>query len=206
MSVQSAVTRALRSGGVVSPNEYQNIYSEVLPHIDIAQLEQDSYLINAEDARELRRMVFRNPEEERSFYVGLLYQSRQRVLGQILNRVASLPRLELNSTFICHEGEGESQVEASCYREDEGVISLRPNERGEHLFSNPLLAFLGRILPANSFIGLSAEGAQGELTSIQLLDGVFFTADNYEDLATARETQISIASLRALLRTEISNP
>src|SRR5437868_7029772 len=134
MSVQSAVTRALRSGGVVTPNEYPSIYSEVLPHIDISQIAEGSYLIGAEDARELRRIVFRNPEEERSFYVGLLYQSRQRVLGQLLNSIGDVPRSERGPTFLCHEGEGDSQVEASCYREQDGLISLKPNERGEHSF------------------------------------------------------------------------
>jgi len=203
MSLTRIIDRALRSGGVATPNEFQGIYAEVLPHLDLAQIVQGQYIVNHDDAAQLRRLVFQNPGEERNFYVGLLYQARQRVLGQVLQRVAEVPASERAATFLCHEGDAARAV--SCYGDHDGVVTLRPNHHEEgNSFSDPFLSFLGRILPSDAFIGLSQDGAEGELTSIQLLDGVFFTADNFSEQSMPSETQISMVSLRALVQTEIS--
>ncbi|MFO1462428.1 MAG: hypothetical protein U1F66_01495 [bacterium] len=203
MSVRQAVSRAMRSGGVVIPGEFEAIQNEAIASLNIAQLHSGDYLFRGEDAAALRRMAFRNDEERRDFAIGLLHLARDRVLAQIAQAIEALPSEDRARSLACYgtrrEGSGLRFEAAACFAS--GMSLGRPEDAGTGSgFSSGLQRFLQNLLPASGFIGLAEPSTPSTLTAIQLLDGVFFTVENYSAASLPRDTQVSAAMLASLYR------
>src|SRR5262249_26998022 len=128
MSVRQAVTRAMRSGHVITPNEFPAIQGEAVASLDIGQLHSGDYLIRGEDAEALRAAHFRNAEEQRDFYLGLLHQVRDRVLVQLVQAMRAVPAGEATATLGCRRrGQDGSFHAENCFGERDGQVYLWPS-------------------------------------------------------------------------------
>jgi len=213
MSVNQAVTRAMRSGRVVTPNEFEAIQTEAVATVDIAQLHAGDYLFRGEDAASLGRMRFRNDEERRDFFLGLLNQSRDRILTQIATAMGAVPSAEVASRLSCTRsaGLGREEVYAeACFSDRNGIMVLSGRSCSTSMpgscHESGLLTFLAARLPANAFVGISDPANASDLAAIQLLDGVMFTHENFTSESLPRETQISATMLRGLYRAVVCDP
>ncbi|HKY63289.1 MAG TPA: hypothetical protein VJR29_07710 [bacterium] len=205
MSVLEAVTRAMRSGRVISPNEFPNIQREALATVDLSQLHPGDYLLRGEAAEALRGARFRNAAEQRTFYVSFLSQARDRILGQLQSAFAEVPVEERPQRLGCFEVTGEGAAAhftpASCFISGGLGYGLRAGlspTSGHAGFGNGLLHYLGETLPLPAFLGLA--GDDRGFFEIQLLDGVQFTADNFAAAGLPAETRINASTLRLIYR------
>ena len=212
MSVRQAVNRAMRGDRVVAPEEFEAIYSEATASLDIQQLHSGDYLFRGEDATALRRMRFRNEEIRREFAIGLLGRARERVFSQLAQMLEAVPAADRDRTLGCFSTSGTSSTAVSCFRETEGSLSIWAGHVATSEppieYYNGLLAFLGRSLPASAFFGILPPGYREgttvpSLAAIQLLDGVFFTLDNFRDAELPADTRISSSMIRSLYRSQI---
>ncbi len=214
MSVNQAVTRAMRSGRVVTPNEFEAIQTEAVATVDITQLHSGDYLFRGEDAAALGRMRFRNDEERRDFYLGLLHQSRDRILTQIATAMGAVPTAEVAARLYCSSrtvgGGSDGLTPDACFSDASGTMVLRgrtcnPATPGS-CHESGLLMFIAALLPVNAFIGISDPNNVSDVAAIQLLDGVRFTRENFQTESLPRETQISATMLRGLYRAVACEP
>lgn len=210
MTLRQAVTRAMRSGGVVIPGEFEPIQSEAVASLDISRLHNGDYLFGGDDAAALRRMRFRNDEERREFAVGLLGMARERVLAQLAQRLESVPAAERSRSLGCFITTAGAPSPVTCYTTEGTAIWSGFVTEGSpaHSYYNGLLAFLQTALPAHAFIGLTPPDYRPgtnpvSLASIQLLDGVFFTAENFRAAELPAETRISSTMIRGLYRSQV---
>ena len=200
MSVLEAVTRAMRSGHVVIPSEFPSIQREALATIDISQMHPGDYLLGGADAEALRGASFRNPEEQRAFYVSFLHQARDRVLTQLQAAMARRTTEQPTSlgcfTYV-PVGTAAQYTPASCF-ESGAFRSMSEAAAGHPGFSSGLLHFLGQSLPAPGFLGVP--GSSSSFSEIQLLDGVMFTSENMATSSLPADTRINSSTLRVLYR------
>lgn len=206
MSVREAVDRAMRNRRV-DRREFAAIHEELINNLSLTEMQALAasdpdapvYLIRPEDREVLGEARFRNESERRDFYVGYLTLARQRLMTEIVRSIRDVPEAERASTFRCREADAE----ISCFREADGIVALWASHgEGESAVVNSLLRFFGRALPRGGFVGLSSV-AGGDLTGVQLLDGVFFTLDSVGEAALPAETQLSVSVLRGLVRTQV---
>jgi len=210
MTLRQAVDRAMRSGRVVAPDEFEAIYGEAAASLDITQLHSGDYLFRGADATALRRMRFRSDEERREFGVGLLGRARERVLGQLAQMLEAVPAEDRASSLGCFITTEGTAAPVTCYTTEGTAIWAGFTTEGSpaHSYYNGLLAFLGRALPAQAFVGLTPpdyrEGTTPvSLAAIQLLDGVFFTVENFRAAELPAETRISSGMIRSLYRSQV---
>ncbi len=205
MSVREAVARAMRSGRVITPREFPAIQSEIVDSIEITRMRPGDYLIRARDAEALTGARFRNSREQREFYLGVLHQARETVMTQLRRAVESIPQAQRAERFGCRQGPWPIPEDAAemrpidCFNESNGRVSLWLTAYAEEpprVWKNGLLRYLGSLLPAQAFISPPGDS----LYEIQLLDGVFFTAENFSESELPADTRINASMLRALLR------
>lgn len=214
MSVRQAVARAMRSGGVVVPSEFEAIQTQALVSVDVTQLHSGDYLFRGEDVAALGRMRFRNDEERRDFFLGLLQQSRDRILTQIATAMGAFPSAEVASRLYCFSrtvGAGSDTVTPdACFSDASGTMVLSGRVCSASMpascHESGLLTFLSGLLPLNAFVGLSDTANPYNLVGVQLLDGVMFTRENFQSQSLPRETQISATMLRGLYRAVVCDP
>lgn len=208
MTVLEAVARAMRSGRVITPNEFSAIQREALATVELSQMHPGDYLLRGEAAEALRGARFRNVAEQRTFYVSFLSQARDRVLGQLSAAIAAIPADDRSRRLACFEVAGEGAAAlftpASCFFSGGLGYGLRAGLQpaaGHVGFGNGLLRYLGETLPLQAFVGLpdSAEG----FSEIQLLDGVQFTAENFSSSELPAETRINASTLRLVYRVNV---
>jgi len=209
MSIREAVTRAMRGDRTVVPGEFAALQSEAVAAVDITQMHTGDYLLRGDDAVALRNARFRNSSERREFYLGFLQQARERVLVQILQGMQAMPTAERSRSLACYATqEGHSEA-VTCFHEEDGQRSIWAGYTGTSEppvgYYNGLLAFLGRSLPANGFVGIVPNNGSSSqlLAEIQLLDGILFTADNFHGESLPAETRISVGEIRALYRSSV---
>lgn len=210
MSLRQAVDRAMRSGRVVTPDEFDAIQSEAAASLDITQFHDGDYLFGGSDAAALRRMRFRNDEERHTFAVGLLSHSRERVLAQLAQMLEAVPQTERPMRLGCYITTGDTSTPVTCYTTEGTAIWAGFTTEGSpaHSYYNGLLAFLQSALPAHAFIGLTPPDYRPgsvpvSLAAIQLLDGVFFTTENARSADLPSETRISSTMIRSLYRSQV---
>jgi hypothetical protein len=209
MTVLEAVARAMRSGRVITPNEFPAIQREALATVELSQMHPGDYLLRGEAAEALRGARFRNEAEQRTFYVSFLSQARDRVLGQLSAAIAAIPDADRSRRLACFEVSGEGAAaqftRASCFFSGGLGYGLRAGLRpaaGHAGFGNGLLRYLGETLPLQAFVGLPGSSAEG-FSEIQLLDGVQFTAENFSSAELPAETRINASTLRLVYRVDV---
>ncbi|MCE9626170.1 MAG: hypothetical protein K8R69_12095 [Deltaproteobacteria bacterium] len=209
MSVREAVTRAMRGDRMVVPGEFAALQSEAVAAVDITQMHTGDYLLRGDDAVALRGARFRNSSERREFYLGFLQQARERVLVQVLQGMQAIPTAERVLGLACYATRESHSEAVTCFQEADGQRSIWAGHTGTSEppigYYNGLLAFLGRSLPSNGFIGIgtASGGSEPLLGEIQLLDGIFFTTDNFRGESLPAETRISAGEIRALYRSSV---
>ncbi|HKX12918.1 MAG TPA: hypothetical protein VJP40_07185 [bacterium] len=205
MSVLEAVTRAMRSGRVITPNEFPAIQRQALATVELSQMHPGDYLLRGEAAEALRGARFRNDAERRTFYVSFLSQARDRVLGQLTAAIAAIPDVDRTSRLGCFEVTGEGAAAhftpASCFFSGGlgyGIRSGLGPTAGHAGFGNGLLRYLGETLPFHAFVGLP--GSEEGFFEVQLLDGVQFNSENFSSAELPAETRINATTLRLMYR------
>ena len=208
MSVLEAVTRAMRSGRVITPNEFPAILREALASVDLSQMRPGDYLLRGEAAEALRGGRFRNESEQRTFYISFLSQARDRVLGQLHSTFETMPVEERTRRLACfevsREGAAPRFTPASCFISGGIGYSFRSGlapASGHAGFGSGLLHFLGDTLPNGAFLGLP--GDDRGFHEIQLLDGVQFRAENFASAELPSETRINASTLRMIYRANV---
>lgn len=209
MSVSTAVSRAMRSGGVITPREFPAIHREALAALNLSSLAgAEGYLLRGADAEALRGASFRNDSERREFYVTFLSQARDQVLSQLQAALSRMPADTRARRLSCHEVSGEGEAAqfspAACFVSGAAGYAFRSGAvpgAGRPGFGSGLLQYLGETLPAQAFVGLP--GDSNGFSEIQLLDGIEFTAENFQDAGLPAETRLGASALRLIYRANL---